>query len=114
MGIASAEEYQRVLAKHHVVFLLFVSAHCPACRESGPLFERTAAQHANQVKSMVLDTTQTPRHPDVIRLPTLLVFRAGQMVEKLEGLGAWNEQEHTLNALFSRYATQESGTAQPG
>lgn len=109
MGMATAviknvEEYQRVLAAHETVFMLFVSQHCPACGEAGPLFERIAGKYANRVKSLVLDTAQTPRHPEVTGTPTLLVFQNGQMVEKLKGFGPWESQEHTVMKTFNRYA----------
>ncbi|MBK5437105.1 thioredoxin family protein [Pseudomonas sp. TH32] len=102
--IANAEEYQQVLASHETVFMLFVSQRCPACGEAGPLFERIAGKFANRVKSLVLDTAQTPRHPEVTGTPTLLIFQNGQMVEKLKGFGRWEEQEHTVMETFSRYA----------
>ncbi|MGY2288629.1 thioredoxin family protein [Pseudomonas sp. SDO528_S397] len=102
--IATAEAYQHALASHHTLFMLFVSQHCPACAESGPLFERIGAAHAKAVKSMVLDTAQTPRHEAVTGTPTLLIFRNGQMVEKMKGFGPWESQEQTVNDLFNRYA----------
>jgi len=110
MGIATAvitnaEEYQQVLASHETVFMLFVSQHCPACGEAGPLFERIAGKYAASVKSLVLDTAQTPRHPDVTGTPTLLIFRNGQMVEKLKGFGPLEDQEHTVIETFSRYTS---------
>ncbi|WEL65235.1 conjugal transfer protein TraF [Pseudomonas sp. CBSPGW29] len=62
--IADAMAYQQVLKAHKTVFMLFVSQHCPACGEAGPLFERFARKYARTVKSLVLDTAQTPRHPE--------------------------------------------------
>ncbi|KAF1029727.1 MAG: Thioredoxin [Pseudomonas sp.] len=102
--IANAEDYQRVLASHPVVFLLFVSKHCPACKHSGPLFQQMAGLHTDAITSLVLDTAHTPRHEAVTGIPTLLVFQNGQMVDKLKGFGAWEEQEATLQAIFARYA----------
>lgn len=109
MGIAtavitSAEEYQRLLARHRIIFMLFVSKHCPACADAGPLFEKVAAKYTGTVKSLVLDTATTPRHEGVTRTPTLLVFKNGQQIEKLEGLGVWEKQEDTLKNVFERHA----------
>lgn len=58
--IADAEQYQQLLKTHRTVFMLFVSQHCPACGEAGPLFERIAGKYASSVKSLVLDTARTP------------------------------------------------------
>jgi len=95
--IADAMAYQQVLKAHKTVFMLFVSQHCPACGEAGPLFERFARKYARTVKSLVLDTAHTPRHPEVTGTPTLLVFQNGKMVEKLKGF-----DEKTLSETFAK------------
>ncbi|NWB23454.1 thioredoxin family protein [Pseudomonas sp. P7758] len=95
--IADAEQYQQLLKTHRTVFMLFVSQHCPACGEAGPLFERIAGKYASSVKSLVLDTARTPRHPEVTGTPTLLVFQNGKMINKLEGF-----DEKTLRETFAR------------
>ena len=102
MGIATAviknvEEYQQVLKSHETVFMLFVSQHCPACGEAGPLFQRFAGKYGTTVKSLVLDTAQTPRHPEVTGTPTLLVFQNGEMIEKLKGF-----DEKILSETFAK------------
>ncbi|MCS3512464.1 MULTISPECIES: thioredoxin family protein [Pseudomonas] len=106
--IASAKDYQRTLAEHPLLFMLFVSPHCPACAEATPLFEQIASRYVDQVKSMVLDTEHTPRHPEVNGTPTLLIFKQGQLVDKLKGLGPQEDQEHRVNELFSHYAKEAS------
>jgi len=95
--IADAMAYQQVLKAHKTVFMLFVSQHCPACGEAGPLFERFARKYARTVKSLVLDTAQTPRHPEVTGTPTLLVFQNGKMINKLKGF-----DEKTLRETFAK------------
>lgn len=95
--IADAKAYQQVLKAYKTVFMLFVSQHCPACGEAGPLFERIAGKYASSVKSLVLDTAQTPKHPEVTGTPTLLVFQNGEMVEKLKGF-----DEKTLSQTFAK------------
>jgi thioredoxin 1 len=95
--IADAKAYQQVLKAHKTVFMLFVSQHCPACGTAGPLFERVARQYGRTVKSLVLDTAQTPRHPEVTGTPTLLVFQNGKMINKLKGF-----DEKTLRETFAK------------
>ena len=102
--IANAEDYQRVLSTSRPVFLLFVSAHCPACTEAGPLFERVAAKYPN-VLSMVLDCAQTPRHPEVTGTPTGLVYVNGELKEKLKGFGPLEDQAQLVEDTFARYAS---------
>ncbi|KAB0519584.1 thioredoxin family protein [Pseudomonas extremorientalis] len=107
MGIATAtitnaEEYEKVLSTSHPVFLLFVSAHCPACADAGPLFELIAAKYPDIV-SLVLDCANTPKHPHVTGTPTLLVYFMGELMEILKGFGPIEDQEKTVEELFNRY-----------
>lgn len=107
MGIATAtitnaEEYEKVLSTSHPVFLLFVSARCPACADTGPLFERIAARHPDIV-SLVLDCANTPQHPHVKGTPTLLVYVMGELMEIIEGFDPIKDQEKTVEELFDRY-----------
>ena len=110
--ITNAEDYQRVLSSPYPVFLLFVSAHCPACTEAGPLFERVAAKYPNVV-SMVLDCAQTPRHPEVTGTPTGLIYVDGQLKEKLKGFGSPEGQKQLLENTFKRYSKPRRPTKSP-
>lgn len=102
--ISSADDYQRALDTSQPVFMLFVSPQCPACGAAVPLFERVAGSFTAVIKSIVLDTSQTPRHPDVTGTPTLLIFQNGELVEKLKGFGPLEAQEQTVKGVFARYA----------
>ena len=101
--IANAEEYQQVLSTPHPVFLLFVSTHCPACADAGPLFEMIAARYPHIV-SLVLDCANTPRHPDVKGTPTWLVYVNGKQKEKFRGFGPVEDQAAFVESIFKRYA----------
>lgn len=103
--ISSAKAFERVLNTPRPVFLLFVSEHCPACAEAGPLFELHAWKHP-RVVSLVLDCAHTPRHPDVTGTPTLLIYLNGALVEKFKGFGPQDEQEQFVQDIFSRYDPQ--------
>lgn len=102
--IACNEDYQSVLAAHSTVFMLFVSQTCPACASAVKLFEPIAKHYDHAVKSLVLDTANTPRLEQVTGTPTLVVHTHGKIKEVLKGFGPWETQERTLKALFSRYA----------
>ncbi|MBF6029034.1 thioredoxin family protein [Pseudomonas sp. P115] len=108
MGIATAiidtdEEFQRVLDTPVPVFMLFVSQHCPACADAGPLFTRVASQYP-QIKSMVLDTAETLRRSEVTGTPTLAVYRDGALMETFKGLGPEEDQPQLVEEIFKRYA----------
>lgn len=108
MGIATAtiantEQFQQVLNTPHPVFLLFVSQHCPACAEAGPLFELIANKYP-WVVSLVLDCADTPRHPEVTGTPTLLIYLDGVLMEKLKGFGPEEGQAQLVEQTFKHYA----------
>lgn len=100
--IADAKDFQRILNTPRPVFILFVSEHCPACAESGPLFELAAWKHP-WIVSLVVDCANTPRHPDVTGTPTLLIYWNGVLVEKLKGFGPLENQAQAVEATFKRY-----------
>ncbi|MFQ6346563.1 thioredoxin family protein [Pseudomonas sp. R11F] len=109
MGIAkevinSNEDYHSILAAYETVFLLFVSATCPACVRAVQLFEPVAKAYEHRVKSLVLDTATTPRLEPVTGTPTLVTHVDGKLKEVFKGFGPWETQEQTIEAIFSRYA----------
>ena len=101
--IANAEDYRQVLSSSRPVFLLFVSARCPACSQAVPLIERVAANYP-EVVSMVLDCENTPRHPEVKGTPTWLIYLNGELKEAFKGLGAPEGQDQFVEDTFARYA----------
>lgn len=112
MGIATAtiattDDYRRVLSSSRPVFMLFISAHCPACEVAGPLFEQIAAQYRSVV-SLVLDCAKTPRHPQVTGTPTLLVFQNGTLMETFKGFGPEEQQAQFVEDTFRRYARRKA------
>lgn len=104
--IANAEDYRRVLSTSRPVFMLFISAHCPACGVAGPLFEQIAGKYRS-VMSLVLDCAETPRHPEVTGTPTLLIFQNGTLMETFKGFGPEEQQAQFVEETFRRYARRK-------
>jgi thioredoxin 1 len=101
MGAADVES--KVLGAQGPAVLDFYQASCPPCRALEPRLERMAAQYADKVP---LDRVNIDRDLpvaqrfDVMSLPTVLVFRDGKEIERLDGLVT----DAQLKAAFERAA----------
>ncbi|MBP1124174.1 MULTISPECIES: co-chaperone YbbN [Pseudomonas] len=101
--INDLKEYESILKEHERVIVLFTSPYCQACLGVGPRFERIAAKYAHSIKSLLLDTTQTPKIEGVDGTPTLVVYKNAQEVENLKGIGDPQDQEAFLEDVFKDY-----------
>lgn len=78
--------FERALDTPLTVFTLFASESCHACNEALPWFKEITEAHQNKIKVLILDCANTPRHPEVKRIPTLLIYQKGQLVRTVEGI----------------------------
>ncbi|WP_395607071.1 thioredoxin family protein [Pseudomonas sp. B22129] len=117
MGLANTvinhpKEYWEIVKQDSWVFVLFVSPYCEACQGANKRFESIAEEYAGTVKSIILDTTQTPKIDALadIGTPTLVAYKNNEEVERYLGIGFPEDQEDYLRGIFSHHL---SGTALP-
>ncbi|MHC8394642.1 thioredoxin family protein [Pseudomonas sp. LB3P93] len=96
---ALAPVYRKALKTWRPVILYFGSPPCMACEMAGPIFRQIAEAYRHHAHIYMLDTSESPRHPNVTGTPTVLFYKDGKLLKKLKGIGT----EQTLQEEFARH-----------
>lgn len=77
-----------VLGEPGVTLVDFWAAWCMPCRAVAPVIEQLAEEYAGRVKIGKLNVDENPRmaaHFGIMSIPTLLIFKGGQVVDQIIG-----------------------------
>jgi thioredoxin len=92
-----------VLNATEPVLVDFWAPWCGPCRAIGPVVEALAGQYAGRAKVVKLnvdDNPETATRYEISAIPTLLVFKHGQVVDQVRGLASKKVLAMKLEAQF--------------
>ena len=88
-----------VLDSDSPVVVDFWAPWCGPCRMLAPTIEKLADQYGGKVKVGKLDTDQNPETPGglgISSIPTVIIFKGGQPVERLVGVNPPGKYQEAL------------------
>ncbi|HEV8055391.1 MAG TPA: thioredoxin [Nocardioidaceae bacterium] len=87
-SVTDGDFTSNVLQADKPVLVDFWAEWCGPCRQVGPILEEIAAEHGDQLtilKMNVDENPQTPAQYRVTGIPTLAVFKNGEVVKTIVG-----------------------------
>jgi thioredoxin 1 len=88
MAISDADFEQEILKADIPAMVDFWAAWCGPCRAIAPVVEELARDYAGKVKVAKMnvdENAKTPSKYGIRAIPTLIIFKGGQVVEQITG-----------------------------
>ena len=102
--ITDAEFEQEVLKADLPVVVDFWAEWCGPCKIVSPILERLAEEYVGKIKFVKLDTEEnfeTSESYGILSLPTLLVFKEGQQIERITGARPRGDLKRSLDKALA-------------
>ena len=92
-----------VLKASQPVLVDFWADWCMPCKALGPTIDEIATEYAGKVKVGKVNTEDNPETPvkyNIQAIPTVLIFKGGQVVQKFVGLTGKKEFQTALGGML--------------
>ncbi len=94
-----------VLGANVPVLVDFWADWCMPCKALGPTIDELATEYAGRVKVGKMDTEsnrETPVKFNIQAIPTVLIFKGGQVVQKFVGLRQEKDFREAIDAALAK------------
>ncbi|MGD8369540.1 MAG: thioredoxin [Desulfobacterales bacterium] len=102
--VTDKEFEEQVLKSGEPVLVDFWAPWCGPCKAIGPVVDELAQSFAGQVeffKCNVDDNPSTPANYGIRAIPTLIIFKSGQVVDQITGMVGKSALESSINKALS-------------
>lgn len=102
LHVTDGDFEQQILQSDMPALVDFWAAWCGPCRTVGPIVEELASEYAGKVRVAKLDVDankETPSKYGVRGIPTLMLFRNGQVVDQIVGAVPKNRIKELLDKV---------------
>lgn len=92
------------------VMIGFVAEWCGACHILEPILHRLSLRYAESIQTWVLDSEKYPLTKakfNIYKLPTVLLFNNGELVDQFTGLVLESELSEKLNHMVAGKQSQQ-------
>jgi thioredoxin 1 len=100
-------EYEEMMTKKGVVAIEFGTAWCPPCKTLLPILDQLAAGYGSSASIVKVDCEESPELAasfGIMGMPTVIVFRDGEPVDKLVGLRPGEAYKSIIDRLLQDQA----------
>lgn len=101
--VTSGNFEAEVLNSKIPVIVDFWAEWCPPCKRLGPIFEELSREYAGKVKFCKVNTEEDPQLAsqfDITGIPTMILFRDGEIVDSITGAYPKEQIKQRLDAAL--------------
>lgn len=103
MQIVNKSEFEAILKDEAVVLVDFFATWCGPCKMLGPVLEELAPKFEGKAKIVKVDVdkdSDLAMQFGIMSVPTMILFKNGQIVKQLQGFQPAPQIEAVLNQLI--------------